>query len=994
MSEPGKKKSAMRKMKKRVLGLAAGGGSKSRINGTSSAAGSDDAAEHPAGSGGGDDGSASASLAPSSNGVDQPLSASMDDLPGIARLVQSNVEIRDRTYKFKTYRDCFVGSEAVDFLVENGLAADRGEAVQIGQCVLSEVGAFRHVTGEHTFMDEYLFYHVIEPQEVFRRVSEGVSEGDVSGGVGGAATHASAGASASSAERIVRMDKYGFLLGEGDDASAAASQSSPLRGVHRSGDAKRWTDILDRVPKASAGGGSSYATTQSKVKYYARRGLPDGLRKRAWTVLTGVDLVMQERAGEYDMLVSRAEAEHRMLTDGDFAGQDLSGTFSGVTTHKAVSVLDTIERDIHRTFPKHYLFHKVHPDDEAPEEEPGAANAPAPAAQSDGAGDGAGGPAPPERRGSVDPDGEYDSDCDDEKEEDCDGSASSMGPEPLNVDVMRDIAEKRERFSKSIAEAKASRRSILDSEASLTSNHSIDLLGEEDEADVTPPKEFEESRRSTLSETPGMGHGQAALRRVLFAYSMYDSEVGYCQGMNFITAMFLTFLSEEESFWLLVVTMNEEPYKLRELFGEDMAGTHEVLYIAEKLMTQFLPKLSRHLEQESIHVSMFVTQWLLTVYTSTFPFDLVARVWDSFLVEGWKVVYRVMLALLESAQADILSLSFENILGYLKDFPSTVDGPAVMAGSLRINLKRKHIQKHVNEWRRHSGDGDGAGAPGFSRRDSTGGGSSVSSGTLNSDSIQNRMPKFSAPKFGGVSLKKTAPKEIIIEDLSHDLIPIVGNKKFAVLLHNVLSPDECAEMIDRAEEAGFHDASIYDRRTNQAHRNCTRYISDDAALADNWFERIMHALKDRPALEYKLRSASFASNKNEKLNHAVGINERLRLLRYRQGEFFHSHNDAKFIRGADQGERAGETSYVSVLIYLNHKFKGGTTRFHGNGRQLDVKPRTGSILVHEHNILHSGQRITSGKKYIVRTDVMYSTTVMSGRFGPDGPMGTSPYEEL
>mmetsp|Transcript_33786 Transcript_33786/g.80799 ORF Transcript_33786/g.80799 Transcript_33786/m.80799 type:complete len:177 (+) Transcript_33786:1-531(+) len=71
---------------------------------------------------------------------------------------------------------------------------------------------------------------------------------------------------------------------------------------------------------------------------------------------------------------------------------------------------------------------------------------------------------------------------------------------------------------------------------------------------------------------------------------------------------------------------------------------------------------------------MFVTQWLLTVYTSTFPFDLVARVWDSFLVEGWKVVYRVMLALLESAQADILSLSFENILGYLKDFPSTVDG--------------------------------------------------------------------------------------------------------------------------------------------------------------------------------------------------------------------------------------------------------------------------------------------------------------------------------
>jgi len=47
-------------------------------------------------------------------------------------------------------------------------------------------------------------------------------------------------------------------------------------------------------------------------------------------------------------------------------------------------------------------------------------------------------------------------------------------------------------------------------------------------------------------------NGQAALRRVLRAYSYYDREVSYCQGMNFIAAMFLTVVSEEESFWLLV----------------------------------------------------------------------------------------------------------------------------------------------------------------------------------------------------------------------------------------------------------------------------------------------------------------------------------------------------------------------------------------------------------------------------------------------------------
>jgi hypothetical protein len=47
-------------------------------------------------------------------------------------------------------------------------------------------------------------------------------------------------------------------------------------------------------------------------------------------------------------------------------------------------------------------------------------------------------------------------------------------------------------------------------------------------------------------------NGQAALRRVLRAYSYYDREVSYCQGMNFIAGMFVTVMSEEQAFWLLV----------------------------------------------------------------------------------------------------------------------------------------------------------------------------------------------------------------------------------------------------------------------------------------------------------------------------------------------------------------------------------------------------------------------------------------------------------
>ena len=194
--------------------------------------------------------------------------------------------------------------------------------------------------------------------------------------------------------------------------------------------------------------------------------------------------------------------------------------------------------------------------------------------------------------------------------------------------------------------------------------------------------------------------GIDALRRILKAYALYDDEIGYCQGMNFIAAMFLTFLPEEESFWLLVAIMNDDPYSIRDLFTKDMSGSLETLFVADRLVQKLLPDLHQHLENEGINISMFATQWLMTIFSSSFPFDLVSRVWDSFLVEGWKVVYRVFIAILGSCEQELLNLSFEHILTFLRDkLPSKVDGQAILAASLEVRLRSKHIRKYTKKFR-------------------------------------------------------------------------------------------------------------------------------------------------------------------------------------------------------------------------------------------------------------------------------------------------------
>ena len=80
-----------------------------------------------------------------------------DPLDDIATQLRTGVEIKDRKYRFSTYQKCFVGRDAVDFMVRDGLASTREEAVQLGQSIMTELSLFEHVTRDHQFKGELLF---------------------------------------------------------------------------------------------------------------------------------------------------------------------------------------------------------------------------------------------------------------------------------------------------------------------------------------------------------------------------------------------------------------------------------------------------------------------------------------------------------------------------------------------------------------------------------------------------------------------------------------------------------------------------------------------------------------------------------------------------------------------------------------------------------------------------------------------------------------------
>ncbi|TYZ60640.1 hypothetical protein PybrP1_004898 [[Pythium] brassicae (nom. inval.)] len=184
----------------------------------------------------------------------------------------------------------------------------------------------------------------------------------------------------------------------------------------------------------------------------------------------------------------------------------------------------------------------------------------------------------------------------------------------------------------------------------------------------TFPKHYLFNERSSL--------GQCALMNVLRAYSLHDPEVGYCQGMGFLSAMFLSYMPEEQSFWHLVACLNHKRYDLANLYRPRMPKVPELIFVFEKLMEQLMPHVAAHLEVEGLHPTMYLTQWFITLFTYNFPFEFVTRVWDMFLYEGWKT---------------LLSIKFEGIMEFFRELPNKVETEEVLSAAFRLPLKRAQI---------------------------------------------------------------------------------------------------------------------------------------------------------------------------------------------------------------------------------------------------------------------------------------------------------------
>jgi hypothetical protein len=145
------------------------------------------------------------------------------------------------------------------------------------------------------------------------------------------------------------------------------------------------------------------------------------------------------------------------------------------------------------------------------------------------------------------------------------------------------------------------------------------------------------------------------LRRVLVAFSWYDTSIGYCQGLNRLAAIALLFLDEEHAFWCLVSIVH--CHLPRDYYDRSLLGSQADQRVLKDILRERAPTLSQHLAKCDIDFSLVTFNWFHTLFVDTMPSDTMIRIWDTFLYEGSKVLFRYAVAIFLYNQEGLLSES-------------------------------------------------------------------------------------------------------------------------------------------------------------------------------------------------------------------------------------------------------------------------------------------------------------------------------------------------
>ena len=194
------------------------------------------------------------------------------------------------------------------------------------------------------------------------------------------------------------------------------------------------------------------------------------------------------------------------------------------------------------------------------------------------------------------------------------------------------------------------------------------------------------------------GKGQRNLFRVLSNYSKYNKNIGYVQGLGYLAALFLIYMDEESAFYMLHAVIKN--YEMEGLYLPGFPDLKKKFYVLLNLEKKFIPEIYNILKRDEALPSFYASEWFMCLFCKKVKPNILVRIIDVFLYEGYKVIYRFAIAFLKMKENDFIKnpngIFYSSVT--LKKLFENIEVEELFKEAFDLNLSKKHIAKFEEEY--------------------------------------------------------------------------------------------------------------------------------------------------------------------------------------------------------------------------------------------------------------------------------------------------------
>ena len=169
------------------------------------------------------------------------------------------------------------------------------------------------------------------------------------------------------------------------------------------------------------------------------------------------------------------------------------------------------------------------------------------------------------------------------------------------------------------------------------------------------------------------------LKNILICYSIRNTSIGYCQGMNFIVCRLLLIMdNEEQAFWIFIQIIEKI---LPIIYYSDLAGIIIDTTIIDAFISFYLSSFYNYLVENSFKLSLsnFIHKWMVSLFTQALSPEMAYTFLDFFFLDGEISLFKSSLFVMTMVEEYLTKNNdFEYMFNMFNEAPSHIHDPRTL----------------------------------------------------------------------------------------------------------------------------------------------------------------------------------------------------------------------------------------------------------------------------------------------------------------------------